>query len=167
MGVVRLRPYAVSALAWTVGVVVSVTVGLLALRLVGAGIDTDNAMQPLTSQTIGAGTTTPVDVLPSEESRMTQTPLGPSVAPTRGPDRWLTSSGGSVLARCDNGGAYLVSWSPAPGYRAEGIVRGPALMAQVQFEGTGWEIKLSVTCAGDVPQSTVHKEEAEDGPGHE
>ena len=37
-------------------------------------------------------------------------------------------------------------------------LRGPAPKAQVEFESTGREIKLIVTCAGGVPQATTRDE---------
>ncbi len=161
---VRVRPVVVSAVAWSVGVAISVTVGLLALRAVGLDLGDETAVQPLTSGTVGTASSpeespeeSPVES-PSAEPATSATSPSPSVTARAGSDRWLTSSGGNVLARCSGGQAFLVSWSPAPGYRAEDIQRGPAPAARLTFEGTGSEFKMTVTCAGDVPQSTVHKD---------
>jgi hypothetical protein len=161
---VRVRPVAVSVAAWSAGVVISVTVGLVALRTVGLDLGAETAMQPLTSSTVGPGSSPtespsgqPTTLAPTTETA-SATPSPSTTSFRTANDRWLTSSGGNVLARCGNGLAFLVSWSPAPGYRAEDIVRGPAPTARVTFETTGMEVKMFVTCAGDIPQSTVHKD---------
>ena len=70
------------------------------------------------------------------------------------PDRVLTSTGGTVVARCVDGGAYLVSWSPAQGYRAEEVRRGRAAVARVSFAASR-KIVLYVRCVAGVPQLHV------------
>jgi hypothetical protein len=58
----------------------------------------------------------------------------------------LTSRGGTVLAECRPAGAYLVSWSPVPGYEATGVVRGPAVTARLVFESDASTVTMTVTC---------------------
>ena len=63
----------------------------------------------------------------------------------------LTSDGGTVLAECRPGGAYLVSWSPAPGYEAGLVVRGPASTAQAAFISSANSVTMMVSCSTGVP----------------
>ena len=58
----------------------------------------------------------------------------------------LTSQGGTVLAQCGSGGAYLVSWSPTQGYEATGVIRGPAATARVIFESDANSVTMVVSC---------------------
>ena len=48
----------------------------------------------------------------------------------------LSSLGGAVVADCRPGGAYLVSWSPYPGYEVGSVVRGPAVTGGSRFSST-------------------------------
>jgi hypothetical protein len=63
----------------------------------------------------------------------------------------LTSADGNVVASCQPGGAYLISWSPAPGFEADDVVRGPAATASVQFEQTTTELTMAVSCSSGTP----------------
>jgi hypothetical protein len=68
----------------------------------------------------------------------------------------LTSAGGTLVAQCRPSGAYLVSWSPAPGYEAGAVVRGPASTAQVAFNSAANTVTMTVSCSTGVPTvSTV------------
>jgi hypothetical protein len=67
----------------------------------------------------------------------------------------LTSQGGTVVAECQPPGAYLVSWSPAQGYEAGKVVRGPATAAQVTFESTANSVTMVVSCSSGVPTATT------------
>jgi hypothetical protein len=66
----------------------------------------------------------------------------------------LTSVGGSVVAECRPGGAYLVSWSPVPGYEAGTVIRGPAATAQVTFNSTANSVTMVVSCSAGAPTAT-------------
>ena len=71
----------------------------------------------------------------------------------------LTSHGGTVLAECQPAGAYLVSWSPVPGYEATGVVRGPAVTARLVFESDANTVTMTVTCpdgTAGVPVAASH-----------
>jgi serine/threonine-protein kinase len=68
----------------------------------------------------------------------------------------LTSAGGTLVAQCRPSGAYLVSWSPAPGYEVGAVVRGPASTAQVAFNSAASAVTMTVSCSTGVPTvSTV------------
>jgi hypothetical protein len=66
----------------------------------------------------------------------------------------LTSQGGTVVADCRPGGAYLVSWSPAPGYEVGTVSRGPALVAQVIFNSAANSVTMMVSCSTGMPTAT-------------
>ncbi len=165
-----LRRVAASVLAWIVGATAAVAVGLLALSLLGDSL-TGNSVQPLQPDAVARE----VSVAPSTSAGPVVSGASPgpsasasvsprqsrSAAPTAVPsgvsaDRLVTSTGGSAVARCTSGGlAYLVSWSPAPGYKVDGVLRGPAAEVHVDFEALGKESSLNVTCVNGVPQPRV------------
>jgi len=66
----------------------------------------------------------------------------------------LSSQGGTVVADCRPGGAYLVSWSPNPGYEAGTVIRGPAVTARATFNSTANSVTMLVSCSVGVPSAT-------------
>ncbi|MGS2641605.1 hypothetical protein [Streptosporangium sp. G12] len=99
----------------------------------------------------------------------TPDPAGPTPAPTvtvtttatpvaePGKSRLITTVGGKVIARCENGLVTLRSWSPAQGFQADDVERGPAYRARVEFESEEDEVKVEVHCAADgSPVHSVH-----------
>ena len=148
----RPGPVAASVVAWTLGAAVSVGVGLLALSLIGVGLTTDSGDH--LTQPVGRADSPVVTITPSPPSDNPSATA--SAAPTDpaavGTNRTIDTIGGNVVARCEPGGAYLVSWSPSPGYRADNVDRGPKAEARVSFESTTREINIRVTCIG----LTVH-----------
>ena len=168
-----LRRVSTGAAAWTVGAVAAVAVSMLALTVIGgvggnvqppapmpaldgglsAAAGTDSA-PPSAS---GTATPSPSGLAGAQPGSPTPTasPSAPAVAnPTPGPPRQFTTSGGVVTAQCIGQLAYLVSWSPAPGYRVDDVRRGPAVEAQVTFvmSSTRQETGLAVGCAAGVPR---------------
>ncbi|WP_440070142.1 hypothetical protein [Streptosporangium sp. OZ121] len=97
----------------------------------------------------------------------TPDPAGPTPAPTvtvtttatpaaePGKSRLITTVGGKVIARCENGLVTLRSWSPAQGFQADDVERGPAGRARVEFESEEDEVKVELHCAAD--GSPVHR----------
>jgi len=67
----------------------------------------------------------------------------------------LTSAGGTVVAECPAGGAYLVSWSPAPGYEVGLVVRGPTDNAEVAFHSAPNRVTMMVSCSTGVPTVSI------------
>jgi serine/threonine-protein kinase len=109
------------------------------------------AAAPLPSQTEAAPLAGPAASQPA---------TAPNPAPTRGvvsvsPSTALTSQGGTVVADCQLGEVYLVSWSPAQGYEAGQVVRGPAATAQATFESNANIVTMVVSCSSGVPTSTT------------
>jgi hypothetical protein len=157
-----------SLLAWTVGAVTAVGVGLLALSLIGDGLSV-NTGQPLTPDAIAreassapeprpgpppAPVVTPTKGTPSKQpsSRESTGPPAPTARPT---SRIFTTSGGTAIARCTGNLAYLVSWSPREGYRYDNVERGPDDRVRVRFRSDDHKVDLRVTCVRGVPQARV------------
>jgi hypothetical protein len=157
--VIRTRSVVASVVAWTVGASLALAVSLLALSMVSTGLTT-GPFQPVTRD-VGApanqGTPTPPPMASDTATGDART-AAPAPSRASGSERSLSSLGGTVVARCQTGGAYLVYWSPAPGYRVDNVVRGPAQPARVSFEGLGREVKVSVTCVNATPQATTREE---------
>jgi len=158
--------------AWLLGVGTATAGSLLAVSLLGQGI-ADSPGQQLTEAAVNqalareASQTTTQTALP----RVRPSPARPArtlPAPTRsapaaptpsaGPrtavspseqasgGTVLMSQGGTILAECGSAGAYLVSWSPAPGYEADDVTRGPAATARVVFESVSYSVTMAVSC---------------------
>jgi hypothetical protein len=75
----------------------------------------------------------------------------------------LSSAGGTLLASCGPAGAYLISWSPGPGYQAEDVTRGPAGVARVFFTTGQQGIRMLVSCRNGTPVSAVSEGGDDDG----
>jgi len=87
----------------------------------------------------------------ASRSRAASSPSG-QATPTAAPSpAVLNSQGGTVVADCRSGGAYLVSWSPNPGYEAGTVIRGPVAMARVTFNSTPNSVTMMVSCSAGVP----------------
>jgi hypothetical protein len=65
----------------------------------------------------------------------------------------LTSQGGEVVAACEQGGAYLISWSPQQAYEVDTVSRGPAPQALVSFESGASQVTMTITCTNGVPSA--------------
>lgn len=144
-------------MGWVAGAISAAAVGLFALSAIEIGPVNQTSVPNLpeaTADPTDAVSTTPAAPTPTATPGATTKP--PSSAAI---DRVLNSAGGTVVARCSSAGAYLVSWSPAQGYKAENVRRGPAATAKVSFEyGGGGEYVMTVRCVNGVPQATVTRE---------
>jgi hypothetical protein len=70
-------------------------------------------------------------------------------------DQVGTGPYGSVVVRCADSIATLLSWSPNPGYRTDDPVRGPAATVSVRFESDIVEdLLVTAACAGTVATIT-------------
>jgi hypothetical protein len=94
---------------------------------------------------------------PSASASRSRPASPPSAQPTTmAASTVLTSVGGTLVAQCRPSGTFLVSWSPAPGYEAGAVARGPASTAQVAFNSAGNTVTMTVSCSTGVPTvSTV------------
>jgi hypothetical protein len=173
--VATVRLVFASVMAWTVGAMAAVGVGLLALSLIGDGLSTKTG-QPLTPDAVAReassarATPTPSEVSPRQAapsasasspgapaSRIpasTQSAASPAPA-ARSTDRLVTTSGGTAIVRCTESGAYLVSWSPNAGYRFDNVERGPADRVRVRFRSDDHKVELRATCVRGVPEPRI------------
>ncbi|HSS89306.1 MAG TPA: hypothetical protein VLL69_08310 [Streptosporangiaceae bacterium] len=158
--------------AWLLGVVVATGGGLLVVARLGdvlaasPGQLASEAVErpaPILSVRLGVAAT-PVTrrrVPPPSSPPATAPPSSPPAtappSPQSAPGSVLTSSGGSVVAGCAAGGAYLLSWSPQQGYQASGVVRGPATTTQVTFGSSQRSVTMLVSCSNGVPSATLHE----------
>ena len=158
--VIRTRSVVASVVAWTVGASLALAVSLLALTMVSTGLTTGPFQPVIRDAGAPANEATPTPPPPMASDTATGDARTAAPAPSRASasERSLSSTGGTVVARCQTGGAYLVYWSPAPGYRVDNVIRGPAQPARVSFEGQGREVKVSVTCVNATPQATTREE---------
>jgi hypothetical protein len=101
---------------------------------------------------------------PSRSASPTPTPSPAPTQTTQAPTV-LTSQGGSVVAECVPGGAYLLSWSPTQGYEGGQVVRGPAPTTQVTFDSTANSVLMVVSCSTGVPVATTTVTPGYDGGG--
>jgi hypothetical protein len=92
------------------------------------------------------------------ERELARTPPSPSTAApspvsTGSAPKAFSTRGGTVVARCLNGSADVVSLSPAPGFEIHG---------DDEFRGVADNhdrVKFDVSCDGDVPEISVESED--------
>lgn len=153
--------------AWLLGVAAATGGSLAAVSLIGQSIIGPQT-QRLTVSAVNRALADDRDAGPPQASPTPSTSpparahrrsgrrrAAPSPATTESAGTLLSSAGGSVLARCDATGAYLISWSPQQGYEADDVSRGPAARAVVEFLAGNHGVRLTVTCAGPVPSASV------------
>jgi hypothetical protein len=95
-----------------------------------------------------AGRTTPV---PTATSKLGNKPGPTKAPPARGVEASFSTSGGTAIARCTGSEAYLVSWSPRPGYSVDRAKQGPDDEVEVRFEGDEGRSELKISCSNGTP----------------
>lgn len=166
------RPSAVSVAAWLAGACAAVAVGIQSLSAIGAGL-TVGAVAPLLPAqgypAVPPAPTSAPDPVPTSTPAPTATTAAPSrtpqprptATPARPPTsetRVISSVGGTAIVRCQSVRAYLVSWSPLPGFRATEVIRGPEPTVEVKFRGEELEIEIDAWCVDGVPDARVEQE---------
>jgi hypothetical protein len=163
-----LRRISTGLVAWTAGAAASVAVSMLALNVIGGAggdaqpptpqpametgqVDATSAAAPLLSTAGGTPLPTPA---PASAYPGGVAASGPSAgrSATAGLQRQLSTLAGVVTAQCTGQLAYLVSWSPAPGYRVDTVTRGPASVVQVWFASPSRRQAMAVRCVAGVPR---------------
>lgn len=145
------RGMLLGVLGWLAVAAGAVTVGLLAVTLVGSGL-TSGTSQPLSSDGVSralAATSPSPSATPSRSPSPSPSLTGTAVT------KPFTSAGGTAYAQCSGGQAYLTSWSPHPGYETDEVERGPDSRVSVRFEADDTKIRIIVRCSGDTPQATT------------
>jgi hypothetical protein len=164
----------IGAGAWLLGAAAATCGSLLAVSMLGRGIATSPTQQLTTAMVNRALASEAAETArrlpapapsPSVQlggvampiTRATPAPSQPpapaSAQPAAG--TLLSSAGGTVVALCEQAGAYLQSWSPQQGYEANGVVRGPTGTAQVSFTSGQGKVTMRVTCQGGAPSAAV------------
>lgn len=158
------RPILASVLAWVIGTTAAVGVGVVALSLIGDGLAA-RPYQPLSQDTVvpqGAPSTgTPIQ---ADADGDKSAKVAPSTAADTAPgaQRMINAAGGTVIARCSGTDIYLVSWSPAQGYRVGEVERGPAHTANVHFVGGDHhDAEVELKCVAGVPELDDHHDDGD------
>ena len=159
--------------AWLLGAGAATAGSLLAVSVLGQGLAPAPSQQlteiavsrALASEAVAA---TPSPSFPQPVVTTSATPLRPhvkkhSAAPSVPPsspaqqpiDTVLTSIGGTVMADCQAAAAYLASWSPALGYEATTVIRGPAATAKVTFASLRKLVIMAISCSGGTPSTAT------------
>lgn len=144
--------------AWLAGVLGATGGSLAAVSLIGQNFAAPPSQQLTVAAVNHALASADHDASPAATARRHQAAgqrTGAPATPGTGGGTVLSSPGGSVLADCGSTGAYLISWSPQQGYRADDVVRGPAATATVDFLAGPSGVRVAVTCAGSVPTEAV------------
>jgi len=156
---------AASATAGSLYAVNQLGEGLLAQHSKEISVATVNAQLALENSDRASPVPTPVPTAPVSPShsrpdaahRMAGTGPGrqtPHVQPP--PSKLLTSRGGTAAASCDNGLVRLVYWSPAQGFEADDVSKGPARVASVTFTNDSGGVVMRVACtSAGVPVAHV------------
>lgn len=134
---------------WFAAAAVATTVGVVAVSAIGTDIVGETA-RPLThdevTRALATATTQPA-ATPSE-----------SPSPAQGIRKVLGTPGGTVVARCENGLATLVSWSPAQGFESDDVHAEPRRIASLKFESDDREVRVRVDCHDGVPTAHIRDE---------
>ncbi|MDG4832074.1 septum formation initiator [Solwaraspora sp. WMMD1047] len=172
------RRTALAIAGWLVAAVAATGTGLAAVQVIGAGLtgpagevrDADEVARLVAAPTQPPGigpapgsARPPGTAEPSDPGRSTDpgqsTEPGQSPGGTPGPGvpesrRALATPGGTVVAECRGADVALVSWTPAQGYRAADVDRGPDDDAEVTFAGSDHDIEVEVACVAGTPVAT-------------
>jgi hypothetical protein len=128
---------------------------------------TSQGTRPSSSAAGHGSTSAPTGSPTARPSRSGGVPSpSPTPSPTSAPvSALLTSPGGSVVAQCTGRTVYLVSWSPAQGFSAHSVQRGPGEEAEIEFESDQQSYGVHVHCSGGAPVQSVETGDNGDGPG--
>lgn len=137
-----------TVVGWFAAVSGATTVGVLAVDAIGSGIAGTTA-EPLTGKEVASQLAT--------ASPASSKPISTESSPANA-SRVLGTKGGTIVARCTDGRVYLASWSPAQGYEADNVRRGPARTAGLQFESDDAELHVRISCERGVPNKQVKTE---------
>lgn len=176
LGSMRTRPLIATG-AWLLGAAAATAGSLLVVSELGEGIAASPGQQQSAAPVLNQAQAS--HVLPSSSPRSRSqggTSRTGGTGGTRGTggtsatsSTVLTSSGGTVVARCATAGALLLSWSPQQGFQAGSVVRGPAATTRVVFTATASTVTMAVSCSRGMPSAaaTVTNAEVEDNGGGE
>ncbi|MFF5171483.1 septum formation initiator [Micromonospora sp. NPDC000089] len=149
-----------AAAGWLVTALAALLAGLGAIRLVGESITGTpggvRSQREVARALAEPAPATPAPAPTASAGAVTGSPVGGTTSPAAvgtaaSSRRAFATGGGSAVAECVPGGVRLVSWAPAPGWRAAEVERGPDDHVEVRFLGPGGEAELKLRCAGSPP----------------
>lgn len=148
-----------AAAGWLAAAVVATLIGVGALRLVGesiagtpGGVLSQEQVSRELAQSPTPGSTSQPAATPSPSANV-------SSSSPPGSQKVARANGGSVVAECRGGLAWLVSWAPAPGFGEHEVSRGPAAEAEVDFRGPAGRSKIKVRCdSGGQPVAEIDED---------
>lgn len=147
--------YLAAGAAWVLGVAIATTGSIIAVNELAHGLLSQPAQQLVGTRARdnhapAAQSASPAPS-PSPTATASAAPATGAAAQQAAPGTFLSSPDGSVVASCQAGAAYLQYWSPDPGFHADDVSRGPAVVAAVTFEGPGGGVVMRVTCTSGTP----------------
>lgn len=158
------RHSALAATVWSAAAVLGVGAGMAAISAVGTGI-TERGVKPMTPDEVAAALAvpaTPPGPSPAAEPSSAPPRDKPRPAPTVTVTRQVTaaitnlaSEAGDIVARCDGGAAFLVSWTPAQNFSVGASNRTPPGAVFVRFQSSTRLVTMTVTCRADRPSAAV------------
>jgi hypothetical protein len=149
----------VRIVVWTAVAALAIGVAAGAVAAASAGRDILSAGDVAAQlAAAGPGGAAPGDAQPGDDQ------LDPNIA--AGPGTVVGTPAGTVVVQCQGDLASLVSWSPNPGFRADDVVRGPAVRVSVWFESDrANDVQVEATCTNGAPVARQNVEEDDHG-GH-
>ena len=82
-------------------------------------------------------------------------PPGEAEPPSTDGVRVFATAAGSVVAGCQEDQAFLVSWTPADGFKVKKINAGPSTSASVELQDRSVSVVITVTCHTGEPGVAV------------
>jgi hypothetical protein len=161
-----------AAMVWSAAAVIAISSGMAAISAVGTGI-TERGVKPMTPDQVDAALAVPQappGPPPSSAPPTSAPPSSPSrPAPTVTVTQQVTTSitnlaseAGDIVARCDHGSAFLVSWTPAQNFSVGDSNRKPPGPVFVRFQSSSRLVTMTVTCRADRPAAAVHDDPRDD-----
>ncbi|MDL4816609.1 hypothetical protein [Actinomadura opuntiae] len=160
-----------AATVWSAAAVLGIGAGMAAISAVGTGI-TDRGVKPMTPDEVDAALAVPA--APAGPPPTSAPPSRPPAPPPRpAPTVTVTeqvtasitnlaSEAGDVVARCEHGQAFLVSWTPAQNFSVGASNRRPPGAVFVRFQSSARLVTMTVTCHADRPSAAVRVDRRDD-----
>lgn len=149
--------WALAALAWLGVVAAATTAGVAVVGSLGQGILGRDAA-PLRPDEVLTRLSAGATPRPGSSASPMSTP-GSSAPASSGAGspvaQVLAIRGGTVVASCVDGQVSLLTWTPAQGYQADHVVRGPAAVASIRFKAhdDGDDVRVEVVCVAGEPRA--------------
>ncbi|MFB4300366.1 hypothetical protein [Actinomadura sp. NTSP31] len=165
-----------AAAVWSAAAVVGVAAGMAAISAVGTGI-TERGVKPMTPDQVNAALAVPPTPPGPPPTSAPASPPSPHAPPRPAPTVTVTqqvtasitnlaSEAGDVVARCDHGQPFLVSWTPAQNFSVGDSNRRPPGAVFVRFQSAGRLFTVTVTCHADRPSAAVRVDRRDDDRHH-